>query len=185
MAKSLRSCGEWGEIIACELSHVSGLCTPSYTHEKRRGEGDVKLWTQSWRHWWYNHYNFCFIPQPHEIMKVLNLIKIESNWFLISASQKTSDSNMGESQLGRAGNSLIGFLSESLVFCEKMSKWAICSKEQAIRSFALFWWATWAIRSWSLIFGEQPEQITHGHSFLVSNLSDLLTSLIFLNKKPK
>ena len=31
----------------------------------------------------------------------------------------------------------------------------------------------------SLIFGEQPEQIAHGCSFLVSDLSDLLTSLIF------
>ena len=30
----------------------------------------------------------------------------------------------------------------------------------------------------SLIFGERPEQITHGHSFLVSDLSDSLTSLI-------
>ena len=31
----------------------------------------------------------------------------------------------------------------------------------------------------SLIFGEQPEQIAHSRSILVSNLSDLLTSLIF------
>ena len=31
----------------------------------------------------------------------------------------------------------------------------------------------------SLIFGERPEQIAHGHSFLVSDLSDSLTSLIF------
>ena len=30
-----------------------------------------------------------------------------------------------------------------------------------------------------LIFGEQPEQFTHGRSFLVSNLSDSLTLLIF------
>ena len=30
----------------------------------------------------------------------------------------------------------------------------------------------------SLIFGERPERITHDHSFLVSNLSNLLTSLI-------
>ena len=44
---------------------------------------------------------------------------------------------------------------------------------------AHFWWATWAICSWSLIFGERPEQIAHGCSFLVSDLSDSLTSLIF------
>ena len=41
----------------------------------------------------------------------------------------------------------------------------------------------WAIRSWSLILGERPEQIAHGCSFLVSDLSNLLTSLIFLNTK--
>ena len=61
-------------------------------------------------------------------------------------------------------NSLIGFLSELLIFCEKMSEWAICSKKRAICSFTPFWWATWAIHSWSLIFGEQPDrfaQIAH------------------------
>ena len=42
--------------------------------------------------------------------------------------------------ISRVGNSLIGFLSESLVFCKKMSKWAI-----------------WSL----LIFGEQPERLTH------------------------
>ena len=31
----------------------------------------------------------------------------------------------------------------------------------------------------SLIFGERPEQIAHGSSFLVSNLSDLLILLIY------
>ena len=68
----------------------------------------------------------------------------------------------------RAGNSLIGFLSESLVFCEKMSQWATRSKKRALRSFLVsnherithFWWATWAIRS--------------QRSFLVSDLSDSL-----------
>ena len=39
------------------------------------------------------------------------------------------------------------FLSESLVFCKKMSEWAIRSKKRSIRSFAHFWWATWANRS--------------------------------------
>ena len=82
-------------------------------------------------------------------------------------------------QTGRAGNSLIGFMSESLVFYKKMSKWAICSKKWEICSFAHFWWVTWMIPSCSLIFGERPERIAHGCSFLVSDLSDLLTSLIF------
>ena len=49
-------------------------------------------------------------------------------------------------------------------FCEKMSQWAISSKKQAIHSFTHFWWATWEIPSHC--------------SFLVSNLSNLLTSLI-------
>ena len=30
-----------------------------------------------------------------------------------------------------------------------------------IRSFAHFWWATWANRSWSPIFGERPEHFAH------------------------
>ena len=45
-----------------------------------------------------------------------------------------------------------------------MSQWVIRSKKQAIHSFAHFWWATWEIPSHC--------------SFLVSNLSNLLTSLI-------
>ena len=60
-----------------------------------------------------------------------------------------------------------------------MSKWALRSKRWTIHSFALLGWATWAIRAWSLIFGEGPERIAHGHSFLVSKLSNLLTLLIF------
>ena len=64
-------------------------------------------------------------------------------------------------------------------FCPKMSEWAIGSKKWAIHSFAHLWWGTWAIRSQSLISSEQPERIAHGCSILVSNLSDLLTSLIW------
>ena len=44
-----------------------------------------------------------------------------------------------------------------------MSEWAIRSKKRAICSFAHFWWATWAIRLWLLIFGERPEQIAYAH----------------------
>ena len=79
----------------------------------------------------------------------------------------------------RAGNSVIGFLSESLVFAkneqmnESLKKWAI-------RSFAHL-----------LILGERPKRFAHncsfplsdlsnphGPSFLVSNLSNSLTSFI-------
>ena len=94
----------------------------------------------------------------------------------------------------RAGNSLIGFLSESLVFCPKMSEWAIRSKKWAIHSFAHFWWATWVIRSrllilshflwatwanrsWSLNFWWATWAIRSNRSFLVSDLSTSLTSL--------
>ena len=78
----------------------------------------------------------------------------------------------------RAGNLLFRFQSDSLVFCPKMSKWAIRSKKWAIHSFAHFWWATWAIHSRSLISSERHEWIAYGRSFLVSDLSDSLTSLI-------
>ena len=77
-------------------------------------------------------------------------------------------------QMSRAGNSLIWFPSESLVFCPKMSEWAIFSKKWVIHSFAHVWWAkwvichiahflwgTWANHSWSLIFGKRNEQFTH------------------------
>ena len=94
----------------------------------------------------------------------------------------------------RAGNLLISFLSESLVFCEKMSNLL----KKTCNSL---------IRSWTFIFDEWPEQIGHvhsvlvsnltcairsHHSFLVSNLSNLLTKnegmsklLIFKNKTYK
>ena len=68
----------------------------------------------------------------------------------------------------RVGNLLISFLSESIVFCKKwanneqMSDLLKKTSDSLLCSF----------------FGEWPEQITHGHSFLVSKLSDLLTSLI-------
>ena len=62
--------------------------------------------------------------------------------------------------LSRAGNLLIGFLSELLVFCEKISESAICSKNEQLAH--------------SLIFGDRPERFAHGCSFLVSDLSELL-----------
>ena len=52
----------------------------------------------------------------------------------------------------RAGNLLIWFPSESLVYCPNMSN---------SLTIAHFLGATWANRSWSLIFGEWPEQFDH------------------------
>ena len=60
----------------------------------------------------------------------------------------------------RAGNLLISFLSESLLFCKQISEWAIRLKKQAMRSFAHF--------------GERPERFAHGRSFLGSDLSESL-----------
>ena len=77
----------------------------------------------------------------------------------------------------RVGNLPIKFRSESLVFCKKGSKWAIPSKKWAIRYFTHFWWATWASRSRSLIPSERSEQIAHGCSFVLSDLSNSLTLL--------
>ena len=44
----------------------------------------------------------------------------------------------------RAGNSLIWFLSEPLIFCPKMSE---SLKKRAIHSYVHFWWAKWTIHS--------------------------------------
>ena len=66
---------------------------------------------------------------------------------------------------GRAGNSLTCFLSESLIFCPKMSELAFAQKNKRLAHL--------------LIFGERPERFTLGRSFLVSNLSESLTSLFF------
>ena len=60
------------------------------------------------------------------------------------------------------------FLSESLVFCEQKREWVICSKKQAICSFAHLSWVTWDKGSQSLICPEWSERITHIHSFDLS-----------------
>ena len=91
---------------------------------------------------------------------LLNLLKFSPKWLKIALLFYIHNY--------RAGNSLIGFLSELFVFCKKMSKWVIGSKKWVIRSF-----------SHALIFGEWPERITNGHLFLVSDLSDSLSSLSF------
>ena len=62
----------------------------------------------------------------------------------------------------RAGNSLIWFPSESLVFCPKMSDLLT-----------------------SLISSERPEQVTHGRSFLLSEMGDSLTSLIWFEQNER
>ena len=71
------------------------------------------------------------------------------------------------------------FWANRTFFCEKNELMSDLLKKRAICSFAHFWWATWTICSQSLISSERPEQIAHGCLFLLSDLSDLLISLIF------
>ena len=78
----------------------------------------------------------------------------------------------------RVGNSLLSFLSELLVFCQKNERMSNLLKKVSnslIRSFLV------SDLSDSLMdahfFGERPERFAHSRSFLVSDLSDLLTSL--------
>ena len=54
-----------------------------------------------------------------------------------------------------------------------LSEWAI--RTQKTERFAVLSWATWANRSLSLFCHEQPERFTHGCSFVMSDLSNLLT----------
>ena len=84
--------------------------------------------------------------------------------------------------LSRAGNLLIWFPSELLVFCPKMSKWAMRSKKWAIHSFLV---SQMSNSLTSLISSERPEQITQGRSFLVSKMRNLLTSLIWFDRKER
>ena len=76
-------------------------------------------------------------------------------------------------------------MSESLVFCERKSEWAIPSKKRAICSFAHLSLATWANRSQSFICHKRPERFAHSCSFVVSDLSKLLTvaNLIWVNER--
>ena len=57
-------------------------------------------------------------------------------------------------------------------------KWAterFAREKKTICLFSHFWWVTWAICSWSVVFVEQPERIAHSRSFVLSDLSEVLT----------
>ena len=72
------------------------------------------------------------------------------------------------------GNSLIIFLSKTLIFYAKMSEWAIPSTKWVICSFLV------SDISKSLMiahFWEQPERFAHSRYFVMSDLSNSLTSL--------
>ena len=67
-----------------------------------------------------------------------------------------------------------------IIFYLNIFEWItyfLWAKEQFTqkKQVALLSWVTWVICSRSLIFGEWPEKIAHGWSFLVSDLSNLLT----------
>ena len=123
--------------------------------------------------WWFFMTSYCEKLKSVVIKIMLRIYFRSTVWILILFPYLDSI---------RAGNSLISFLRESLVFCPIMRKWAIRSKQWATHSFSHFWWGTWALRSRSLISSEWPERNAHGRSFLVSNLRDLLTSLIFVER---
>ena len=90
--------------------------------------------------------------------------------------------------VNRAGNSLISFLSKSLVFVKKFANERADSLKknsnllifgQQPEQFVMvahFWWATWANHSWSLIFGRV------GHPFF-SKERNVLTFFSVLYKK--
>ena len=58
----------------------------------------------------------------------------------------------------------------------------LLKKKRAIHSFAHFGWATWANRSWSLIFGGQPERFAHIAHFWWANWAIRSWSLICLER---
>ena len=66
------------------------------------------------------------------------------------------------------------FLSESPFFVSEGANERF-TKKRAIFSFANLSWVTWANQSHSLICPEGPEQFAHGRSFVLSDLSQLLT----------
>ena len=77
----------------------------------------------------------------------------------------------------RAGNSLIWYPSESLVFFQKWANEQFAQKNERFthRSFLV---SEMSDSLTSLISSEQSERIAHGRSFLVSEMSDSFTSLI-------
>ena len=77
--------------------------------------------------------------QKYVAMFVIRSWKRANRYFDLSL---TKNKWFNQKPKSRAGNSLIWFPSELLVFCPKMSEWAIRSKKRAIHSFAHFWWLT-------------------------------------------
>ena len=105
---------------------------------------------------------------------VINWVSLSVNFFEIEIPRKQPTLL----QKSRAGNSLIGFLSESVFFCKKLANKSFAQKmsESLIRSFlvsdlskslmvAQFWWATWAICShcsflcatWAILSHRSPK----------------------------
>ena len=69
------------------------------------------------------------------------------------------------------------FGANHLFFAKKSERMRDALKKRVIRAFTHFWWATWVICSQLLIPSERPERIAHGHSFVLRDLSNSLTSL--------
>ena len=71
----------------------------------------------------------------------------------------------------RVGNSIIGFLRESLVFCKKWAMERFPQNKWAIRSFTHFWWETWA--TWETCSNRSLKGGNKRISCLFSKLSKL------------
>ena len=70
----------------------------------------------------------------------------------------------------RVGNSVIGFSSNSLVICEQKSYSLVKKSDSLVKKSDLLL---------SLFCFEQPEQIAHSPSFVMSDLSESLTVALF------
>ena len=120
-----------------------------------------------------------------------SLIKKEGMWANRSVLNKNRTKSIQKNII------LDTFFSDSIVFCEQKSEWAIRSEKTSnlriyherpewtahSRSFVmsdlsdsltvvLLTWATWVIHSQSLIYPEQSERIAHSCSFDLSDLSE-------------
>ena len=122
--------------------------------------------------------------QSHEHLKYLSCrFSIAKFHIYVSVASKTA-STLGPSTVQfllnkkkRLGICSSVFRANHSFFAQKWGNERFAQKYKSCHSFAHFCWATWAICSWSLISSERCERISHGCSFLVSDLSDLLTSL--------
>ena len=123
----------------------------------------MMLFVGLWR--WTNHESYCrLIMMIKMMMALLADVDYNDNEIFYEDCKKNN----------RAGNSLIWFSSESLVFVKKWANELFAQKNERFTHSLIFgerneWfahiahflWATWGNCSCSLIFGERNEWFTH------------------------